>query len=240
MSMRVFWKMAFLLILCDGTGSRGLAQNVWVIDDGEKIKRDSTALRFEQGIDNPIWSPGVPIRMFSFKNETVAFQVIVEAADSDLDAVTVDLDILNGPEGAVIQNSSADPAQFVGRSIERFVEHYFYIERQSGGPWGSMSWGEGAAAPPDSAWTGWMPDALIPVEVAPDWSPYPMHIKSGQNGVIWIDITVPPGQQTGLYTGKVIVKNNTDLLSELNIEICKIMKSRLITYFRCAFLSFHQ
>ena len=193
--------------------------NVWVIDDGEKIPRDSTSLRFEQGIENPIWAPGKPIHLFAFRNETVAFQVVIEAEDSNLTSVTVDLDSLVGPNGTIIKNTSSDPTQFVGRYIERFVEHYFYIKRHSGGPWSETLWWGTGAKPPDSTWIGWIPDALIPVEVAPDWSPYPLQIAKGQNGVIWIDITVLKNQPPGLYSGEVIVKNDQDILREFDIEL---------------------
>ena len=193
---------------------------VWVIDDGEKIKRDATSLRFEQGIDNPVWAPGEPIRLFALRNETVAFQVVIEAEDSELTSVTVDLDTLFGPDGAFIQNHSNDPTQFVGRYIERFVEHYFYIDRPSGGPWSStLWWGSGDSGPSGGEWTGWMPDALIPVEIAPVWSPYPLQIDRGHNGVVWIDITIPADQAPGLYTGRVIVKNNAAPVDELDIEL---------------------
>ncbi len=191
---------------------------VWVIDDGEKIKQDATALKYENGIDNPIWAPSQPVKLFSLKNETVAFQIVVEAESSDLNSVTVDLESLTGPNGSFIQNTSNNPSQFIGRYIERFVEHYFYVERQAGGPWGSLFWGPGAE-PPDTAWTGWMPDALIPVEIAPEWSPYPMQIKTGQNGVVWIDITIPKNQTPGQYTGKIIVKNGETLLEEFDLEL---------------------
>jgi hypothetical protein len=193
---------------------------VWVIDDGEKIKRDSTTLRFEQGIDNPIWSPGQPIRLFAFKNETVAFQVIIEAENSDLTSITLDLDTLYGPSGSIIHNTSSDPSQFVGRYIERFVEHYFHIDRQSGSPWdNTLWWGSGNSGPENGTWTGWMPDALIPVEIAPEWSSYPLQIEKGHNGVVWIDITILQNQQTGIYTGKISVKNGDTLLEELDIEL---------------------
>ena len=209
------WTLPFMLIL-----STPFYGQVWVVDDGEKIKQDATSLRFEQGIDNPIWAPGEPIRLYGLRNETVAFQVVIEAVDSELTSVTVDLDTLFGPGGAVIHNHSEDPSQFVGRYIERFVEHYFHIDRPSGGPWSStLWWGSGNSGPPDGAWTGWMPDALIPVEVAPGWSPYPLQIAQGQNGVVWIDITIRSDQEAGLYTGKVTVKNNAGLLDELDIEL---------------------
>jgi len=192
---------------------------VWVIDDGEKIKRDSTSLPFELGIQNPIWSPGNPVKLFALKNETISFQVVIDADEKDLNSVTVDLDILNGPDGSVIQNTSSDPTQFVGRYIERFVEHYFNIDRKSGGPWKeTLYWGSGAE-PKDGAWTGWMPDALIPVEVAPEWSPYPLKISKGTNGVVWIDITIPKEQKAGIYTGEIVVKNNNNLIKKLDVEI---------------------
>ncbi|MFC2126134.1 T9SS type A sorting domain-containing protein [Bacteroidota bacterium] len=209
----------YILLLILTSRSYVIGQ-VWIIDDGEKIKRDSTSLRFEQGIDNPIWAPGKPVHLFALKNETVAFQVVIEAEDLELTSVTVDLDMLYGPEGAVLHNTSTDPSQFVGRHIECFVEHYFHIDRQSGGPWeNTLWWDSGDSGPVDGVWTGWMPDALIPIEVAPDWCPYPLQIDKGQNGVIWIDITIPQDQPPGLYKGRILVKNGNTQLEELDIEL---------------------
>ncbi len=199
---------------------------VWAIDDGEKVKRDATNLRFKTGQDNPVWSPGQPIKLFSLRNETVAFQIIVEnTGDAPLSGVTVDLELLTGPNGAKIQNSAGatDPTNYVGRYIERFVEHYFYIEKHSGlmgedGYKNSQGWNWGAG-PAKDEWIGWMPDALIPVEVAPPGAPYPLVIPAKNNGAIWVDITVPKDQRPGSYKGDVIVSIDGTLATSIPIEL---------------------
>ena len=63
------------------------APAVWVVDDGEKIRRDATDTPFEHGVGNPVWQPGQPVRLFAMRNESVAMQVVVEAdAAAPLDA----------------------------------------------------------------------------------------------------------------------------------------------------------
>jgi len=199
------------------------APSVWAIDDGEKIKQDATNLRFEEGTDNPVWSPGQPIRLFSLKNETVAMQIVVEADDATLDGVTVELDALAGPGGATVANApgATDPTKFVGRPIERFVEHWLDIRGAStntGGPTSSLGWAEGSGPAPGK-WTGRMPDALIPIEVAPAWASYPMRIAAKQNGIVWIDVTMPADRPAGLYTGNVVVKSSAGPIATIPFEL---------------------
>ncbi|MFI5302601.1 MAG: hypothetical protein ACHREM_31315, partial [Polyangiales bacterium] len=195
---------------------------VWAIDDGEKIKQDATSSPLATGANNPIWSPGQPIRLFAMKNETVAIQIVVGADGDALTAVTVDLDALAANDGARLENALAakDPTKYVGRPIERFVEHFLEISRASGGrhPNESLGWVRGSG-PPAGAWIGKVPDALIPVEVAPAWAPYPMEIAPRQNGIVWIDVTVPRTQNAGLYRGTVIVKAGTTTLASMPIEL---------------------
>ncbi len=198
------------------------APSVWVIDDGEKIKADATSLPFATGTSNPVWAPGQPVRLTSMRNETVALQVVVGADASALAGVTVDLDSLAGPSGAVIRNdpSATDPSSYVGRPIERFVEHAFDVARASGGsdPSASLGWSAGSG-PADGQWTGLVPDALIPVEVAPAFEPYPMPVAANRNGIVWIDVTVPRDQPAGAYRGDIAVKAGGQTLATLPVEL---------------------
>lgn len=183
---------------------------VWAIDDGEKVKEDAPSSGgVASGNENPVWSPGQPIRLFAMRNETISFQIVVAADDAPLAAVTVDLESLTKGDASIANAKDAiDPTSFVGRPIERFVEHVFDIPRASGGktPGESLGW-EPGSGPAPNAWTGRVPDALIPVEVAPAWSPYPMAIAAKKNGVVWIDVTIDKTQPPGLYKGDVIVKS---------------------------------
>src|SRR5688572_20511851 len=102
-----------------------LVASVWAIDDGEKIKQDTAPSALATADANPVWSPGQPIRLFAMKNETVAFQIVVRADDAPLSGVTVELDSL-ASETSKISNAAGatDPTWYVGRPIERFVEHF--------------------------------------------------------------------------------------------------------------------
>jgi hypothetical protein len=160
--------------------------------------------------------------LFALRNETIAFQVVISADAAALDGVTVDMPALSGPAGATIQNapSATDPTNFVGRPIERFVEHYFNVTRASGGsdPAASLGWASGSGPAP-GAWTGLMPDALIPIEVAPSWDPYPIHVEPNRNAVVWIDVTVPATQPAGTYRGTVTVAAAGQSLAALPLEL---------------------
>jgi len=218
MSLRAFTLATLLLV----SRSAVAAPLVWVIDDGEKIKEDAIATGLATGVGNPVWSPGEPIRLFAMKNESVAFQVVVTAKDAFVDGVTIDLDMLATDSGARIQNApgATNPAQYVGRPIERFVEHFLTVQRASGGnhPRESLGWASGSGPPPEK-WTGRLPDALVPIEVAPTWLPYPMTVAPHMNALMWIDITVPKSQTPGLYKGVVEVRAKTQPLASLAIEL---------------------
>ncbi|MBS2012657.1 MAG: DUF4091 domain-containing protein [Deltaproteobacteria bacterium] len=212
---------AFLTLALRGAAADA-APAVWAVDDGEKIKEDaSSRAGLAVGESNPIWSPGAPIRLFAMKNETVAFQIVVAADDAPLSGVTVDLAALSNGDATIANAKDAtDPTRFVGRSIERFVEHVFDVPRASGGkdPGESLGWERGAAPSP-GAWTGRLPDALVPVEVAPPWSPYPLEIAPRKNGMVWIDVTVDSTRPAGVYRGTVIVKSKEATLASLPVEL---------------------
>jgi len=199
---------------------------VWAVDDGEKIKQDAPAPpALATGAENPIWSPGQPIRLFAARNETVAFQVVVSAGAAPLDGVTVDLDALTSGASRIANavgdaGAGRDPTGYVGRSIERFVEHFLTVGRPSGGrtPGESLGWAPGSG-PPADRWTGKIPDALIPVEVAPSWAPYPLAIAPRENGIVWIDVTVGRSQPPGLHRGEVVVRSAGAALATLPVEL---------------------
>jgi hypothetical protein len=198
------------------------APTVWAIDDGEKIKEDAPPGPLAAGTGNAVWSPGQPIRLFAMKNETVAFQIVVSADDAPLEGVTVDLDELGTADGAKIQNAqgATDPTKYVGRPIERFREHFFTVARASGSkdPRECLGWAPGSG-PPAGKWTGRIPDALVPVEVAPGWLAYPMSIAPRTNAIVWIDVTVPKSQAAGLYKGSVLVRAGARELAHQPIEL---------------------
>jgi hypothetical protein len=211
--------------------SAGAAPTVWIVDDGEKIRRDATSTPFARGEHNAIWQPHEAARLFAMRGESVALQVVVAAGDAPLERVSVDLDALDGPEGIRFEvhlPSRASPngsaARWVARPIERFVEHFVTVTRPSGGatPGESLGW-EVGAAPEAEAWVGPVPDALVPVELATvhgsPWVPYPMHIEPLSNGIVWIDLNVPSVQTAGVYRGSIVVRQGVVSLETLPIEL---------------------
>jgi hypothetical protein len=178
-------------------GATAHAQSVWVIDDGEKIAHDAVGTPFSRGQDNPVWSPGQPIRLFAMRGETIAFQVVVE-----------------GPaEGVTVE------VELPGVGVERFVEHFFPVKRSStSGHAYSLGWAEGSG-PADGKFTGELPDALIPVELAPSWEPWPMRVGARQNGIVWVDLTVPPEHAPGPLRGSVVVRAGASTLATLPLEL---------------------
>jgi len=196
---------------------------VWVVDDGEKIRRRDTSSPLARGVDNPVWRPGAEVRTFAMQNESIGLQVVVEAGGRGLEAVSVDLDRLVAEEGAVLEAAPLprdEAGVVVARPIERFVEQFVEVRRASGGrtPGESLGW-EPGSGPRPSAWTGETPDALIPVELAPPWAPYPMRIAPRTNGVVWIDINVPPEQPAGAYRGTIRVNDSTTALASIPLRL---------------------
>lgn len=174
------------------------APRVWIADDGARVRRGDTASPLASGEGNAIWRPGSPVRLAALRDEVVAFQVIVEAGDAPLGAVTVDLAALTPP---------SDHPELAAPTVERFLEHYVTVAGRSHNtrrPEESLGWSP-RARPADDRVLGAVPDALIPVDLAAAWCPYPMRIAPRENGAIWIDVTVPAGATPGLWRGTLVV-----------------------------------
>lgn len=206
------------------------APQVWAVDDGEKILGEAPPGALASGETNAVYRPGQPIRLVALQDEVVAFQVVIAADGQALQAVTVDMDSLAGPCAVELRNQAhaTDPARPLGRRIERFVEHTLTITQPSRSDKlasESLGWSAGSA-PPASSFTGLVPDALIPVEWAPAWRPYPLRIPARQNGVVWIDVSIPADQAPGLYRGTVYVAEAGQQLADLPVEL-QIVGQRL-------------
>ena len=195
-----------LLLVCVAASAalaaRARAATVWAIDDGERIGRDVVGSSLATGADNPVWRPGQPIRLFALRDEVVAFQVVVSADAAPLEGVTVEVDPLEGAR------------------VERFVEHFFEIPRPSAarGTDHCIGWASGAGPAP-GRFTGVVPDALIPVEIAPVWSPWPMRVGARRNAAVWIDLTVPRDQAAGVFRGRVVARASGRALAVLPLEL---------------------
>jgi hypothetical protein len=195
---------------------------VWIADDGVRIARDDLGSPLARGDENPIWRPDAPIRLRALRDEVVAFQVLVEAGDAPLERVEV-----------AVQSGLGD------QSVLRFVEHYVNVHRRSGNdrrPHESLGWSE-EARPIGMGLQGALPDALIPVDLAPPFSPYPMSIKPRQNGAVWVDISVPRDTSEGRYTGEVVVTARSGELARIPLEL--EVSPSLLPYRAVSFLAYY-
>ncbi len=191
---------------------------VWANDGGDKVSQDE--LRASNGVENltgkrinRLWD-GTTINLFGAENESVSFNLILEAATATAQNVSVSFNSLTGPNGASIQTtrqaSGDDLYNYVGRPIELFYVRYLQILGLS-----AFGWFHGDErqfpirfqAPSSHLWTDRpdhnknYPDPLIPMELVPTFS-----IRQGQNQAIWADVFIAKNQTPGVYTGTVSVK----------------------------------
>jgi hypothetical protein len=174
---------------------------VWATDDGTKIPRDVSpaTAALARGEGNPVWAPGRPLRLFAMRDEVVAFQVAVQ-----------------GPGARVQVGVEGLDAEI---TVERFVEPFLEVQRSlEKGSENTLGW-HGGAGPPAGCFVGWLPDPLIPVELAPAWAPWPMTIAAGQNGVVWIDLTIPRDLAPGLRRGRVVVRAAGEPAATIPLEV---------------------
>lgn len=164
---------------------------MWALDDGTKIT--ATDLDHPLARGNGVFSTEPPgVSLFGLRNETVAFQVILEGGAADTDGVTVTLDAV-GP----IDNRGAtdDPDRyFVDRHIEVLEQRYLEIRARSR----SIPWLPGSDAAPAGP-SGRVPDPLIPHRA-------PLRVPAGQNRGMWIDIYIPRDAPAGVHRGTLTVR----------------------------------
>jgi hypothetical protein len=213
-----------------GSGEAHAGGRAVVLGDGVRIQKDGRGLDRALETNRALWKPGAPIRVAALQDEAVAIQILVQADGEGLSGVTVDLPQLAPPGGA--QGPSTV-------RIERFVEHYVTLAARSRNdhrPLESLGWAP-AARPADEAMLGALPDALVPVDHAPPWCPYPMNVGPSEVGAIWIDLAVPAGTPPGRHTGDVVVKSASGEIGRMPLEL-EIGRAAL-PYRAVSFLAFY-
>jgi hypothetical protein len=167
-------------------------------------------------VRNNAWD-GTTIKLSGARNESVSFNLVLEAAANVAPRVSVSFDTLTGPNGTKIQTTQQatgnDLFSWVNRPIELFYTRYLQIKGVSAFGW----WRGNENQVPlrfqtktaDRRWVDrpdhdkFYPDILVPIELVPTFT-----IASGQNESIWGDIYVPKGTPAGTYTGTVTVSEN--------------------------------
>lgn len=124
------------------------------------------------------------LSLFGLRNETISFQIVVEADESGAHEVYVDLtrlgSLLGGPKG----------------TIEIFREENVLVRERSH----DLFWKPGSEAEPKGL-SGSIPDRLIPQFSSTD-------IGANEQQVYWIDIWIPPETAAGHHRGKLRVTDD--------------------------------
>ncbi len=174
---------------------------VWVIDDGEKIKKEDTSNSLSSDPANAVWNNNA-VNLFGARNEIIAFQIIIQADKTGVDQVDVKVsDLKNG--NSVIPGSEAspsDPFDYRGKYVELFTEHYLNMVKRS-----PPLWFFSETAVPPAYYTGWVPDCLIPFSAPSGKGGAPFRIEPEMNQGVWVDILIPENAVAGNYSGDVAI-----------------------------------
>ena len=211
----------------------GAISAVWANDGGDKVTQDELRARTgRRPVLNRLWD-GSRIRLFGARNEVLAFNLVLEAAEQPANGVSVRLDGLAGPGGFRIGGGPAAGRDgifaWADRDIELFLVRYLQIKglsrmsyetyderhvperlrlpRNAGGAYA----GQWADRPDHDKF---YPDIAVPMELAPGFS-----IAAGQNQSVWADIYIPKDAPSGRYAGEIEVREGDALRYRVPVEL---------------------
>jgi hypothetical protein len=205
----------------------------WANEGGDKVTQDET--RASSGgassVINSVWN-GSQITLSGAGNETVSFNLILEALKSTASNVSVSLQSLTGPNGAQISSVPATGNgvfNWIDRNIELFYVRYLqinglslisyetyderHIPQKLERPWTGAGNGAGV-------WTDrpnhnkYYPDIAVPIELVPTFN-----VAATQNQSVWGDIYIPSGTPAGVYSGTITVKEGTNVSYSIPIQL---------------------
>src|SRR4051812_27730375 len=175
---------------------------VWAAHDGLGLARDApdSAARAR----NAAWD-GHAITLVAAGNETLAFQVIVEADGRGIPDLSVSLPALSGPGGATLRYIAPDrdPTITRDRPIRLFALNYMHVTEESHAEW---VWVPGSpAAPRDTR--GWKPVQLVPENARAGRGGFPLRVAPRERQAVFVEIYTGHGHPPGRYTGEVVVRS---------------------------------
>jgi hypothetical protein len=206
---------------------------VWANDGEDKIVREETrvATSGANSVINNAWN-GTTVTVFGAKNETIAFNLNLEAAAKAASNVKVQFNTLTGPSGSTItgQQATGDGVfNYLNRDIELFYVKYLgihglsmlgydnyderFIPTKLQRPWTGQGAGTGL-------WTDRpnhdksYPDIAVPIDLVPTFS-----IAQGQSQSIWVDVYIPKTAASGVYTGTVTVTEGGTTTYQVPVQL---------------------
>ena len=162
--------IAALIAVSLGGCNQASLKQVWLADDMVHLTDRTEA---------PV--QGESLELFSASNETVGFQLVIDAGPLTCHNLTIKLDSLESPEGRKIDAANIQAFRMIAIPISSFPSWYLRL----------------MDVPPQPA--GYY-DALVPI--APDKS---LRVDANQRLAIWVDLKVPRFALPGDYSGSVSV-----------------------------------
>ena len=139
--------------------------------------------------------------LFGARNEILAFQVIVEAGDGGIRALSVALPELRSP--IRIASCTRRPATIratpSGVRSRSSPSNYMHVTTPSRASW---VWEPGAPAAPRTP-LGWKPVQLVPENARPGRGGFPLSVAPGRTQAIWIEIYTGRDRPAGVYEGRI-------------------------------------
>ncbi|MCP4576668.1 MAG: DUF4091 domain-containing protein [Deltaproteobacteria bacterium] len=197
------------------------------------MTRDELRVFSGSDVANSVWD-GKQIHLFGAKNEIISFNLVIEAAGTSAQNISVSFDTLTGPGDFLVHSNAASGSgvfNWVGRNIELFYIRYLeikglshdlcydvtyderHIPRRFRRPWTGEGEGTGTWQDrPDH--NKFYPDIAVPLELVQKFT-----IAANNNQSIWADIYIPKNAPSGLYQGTVKVKENDNTVYSIPVSL---------------------
>ncbi|HXY38089.1 MAG TPA: hypothetical protein VEQ10_00375, partial [Vicinamibacteria bacterium] len=199
--MRRLGVVVTLLLLAAPAARAGVA-TVWAVGDGEKIGPDTTTTPL--AARNAAWD-GRTVHLFGAGNEVLAFQVIVQADERGIGALSValpELRLWGGASRIVYAAPAADPSLSAGRPIQLFSVRSMKVTAETHASW---AWKPGSPAAPKHT-VGWQPVQLVPENARAGRGGFPLAVPAGTVQAVWIEVYTGRGRPAGVYEGNLSVR----------------------------------
>jgi len=170
--------LAATFLGCDGPGTR---PRVWATHDMVRLTRQTPATG-----SNPLWDDRTgDVNLFAAANETVAFQLVIDAPAGGLRGLSVTCGRLVAPEGHGLPEAAVRLFRMLCVPIRSYPAWYLRLT-------------DGPTGPVDAY------DVLVPTE-AGDGAPE-LHLAGGQRLALWVDVDVPRDALPDDYRAEIRVR----------------------------------
>lgn len=200
--MKFFGKFLPVALILTGflfTGCRPLQMSstssgkIWVASDMTALTSDTKPF-----VDKNIVGDRGQIKLFAAGNETVSFQMIVDAPDGDVPELSVTSQGLSGDKNGIIAAENIRVFHMLPVMVQKYPA--WYIRSATGTLQPAEFYGP-----------------LVPIDSPQGGQPY--NIKKNKRLGLWVDIHVPPAAAGENYKGKLVISTGLASKKSLNIEL---------------------